>query len=57
MDAETDTTVVWAVGFRDAYLPTDFYKQLHRRVEVERSLGTSGGTLIGRKRIKLRMRR
>ena len=48
LDDETDTAVVWAVGFRDAYLPTDFYKLLALRVDVERALGTRGATLVGK---------
>jgi hypothetical protein len=48
LDEETDTAVVWAVGFRDAYLPTDFYQMLSRRVTVERGLGTRGSSLVGK---------
>ncbi len=48
LDNETDTAVIWAVGFRDAYLPTDFYRLLRQRVEVERDLGTPGSALVGK---------
>lgn len=48
LDEETDTAILWAVGFRDAYLPTDFYQMLSRRVTVERGLGTREARLIGR---------
>lgn len=47
LDADTDTAVVWSVGFRDAYQSTDFYRRLKDRVVVERSLGTQGATAIG----------
>lgn len=48
LDDKTDTAVIWAVGFRDAHLPTDFYRGLRQRVVLEGTLGTRGSTLIGK---------
>ena len=48
LDEETDTAVIWGVGFRDAHLPTDFYLRLRQRAVLERTLGTRGSALIGK---------
>lgn len=48
LDDATDTAVIWAVGFRDAHLPTDFYRRLRQRVVIERGLSTGGSSLIGK---------
>lgn len=56
VDPDSETVVVWAVGFRDAYLPTDFYKLLRQRLQAERSVGTPGAFRIGR-RIRVKRRR
>lgn len=56
LNEETDTAEVWAVGFRDAYLPTDFYRLLRERLKVERGLGTPGARLIGKTTTRRRKR-
>ena len=58
--ADTGSVVIWAVGFRDPYLPTDCYNLLHpsasfcillrRRIPSERHLGTVGAFRIGKVR-------
>lgn len=50
-DEDADAMIIWAIGFRDAYLPTDFYRLLRLRLQSERNLGTSGAFRIGRRRL------
>ncbi len=47
-DEDADAMIIWTVGFRDAYLPTDFDRPLRLRRQSERNLGTSGAFRIGR---------
>lgn len=48
LDAETDTAVIWAIGFRDAYQPTDFYRLLRQRIQVEKDLGNPIALVVGK---------